>query len=204
MKTRLNCDSTTQPVPTLPKIGRRQDSLAAMTAPAPDRLHLDRLKTPIGIALLVTDADGMLCALDWDEHDSRMRRLLRQQLGEVQLETGKAPKDLRHTLERYFAGELTQIDGISCRTAGTEFQRRVWSALRRIPAGRTMTYGALAAELGKPSAMRAVGAANGANPISVVVPCHRLIGADGTLIKYGGGLERKRWLLAHEGAEIAA
>uniref|UniRef100_UPI00313846C6 methylated-DNA--[protein]-cysteine S-methyltransferase n=1 Tax=Ferrovibrio terrae TaxID=2594003 RepID=UPI00313846C6 len=86
----------------------------------------------------------------------------------------------------------------------TSFQRKVWAALRKIPAGKTMTYGALAAQLGSPAAMRAVGAANGANPISVVVPCHRLVGANGTLIKYGGGLERKRWLLAHEGAAVAA
>src|SRR4051812_1552542 len=88
------------------------------------------------------------------------------------------------------------------RGAGTPFQRKVWTALPNIPAGTTMSYGALAAKLNVPKAMRAVGHANGSNPISVVVPCHRLIGANGSLIKYGGGLERKRWLLQHEGGEV--
>jgi methylated-DNA-[protein]-cysteine S-methyltransferase len=85
---------------------------------------------------------------------------------------------------------------------GTPFQRKVWAALPAIPAGTTMSYGALAAKLDAPRAMRAVGHANGSNPISVVVPCHRLIGASGSLVKYGGGLQRKRWLLRHEGVEL--
>jgi methylated-DNA-[protein]-cysteine S-methyltransferase len=91
---------------------------------------------------------------------------------------------------------------IEWRVAGTAFQRKVWTALTAIPAGATMSYGALAARLGMPRAVRAVGHANGANPLSVVVPCHRLIGADGSLVKYGGGLGRKRWLLAHEGVVL--
>ena len=86
---------------------------------------------------------------------------------------------------------------------GTAFQLAVWAALRAIPAGSTLSYGALAARLGRPAAVRAVGAANGANPIALFVPCHRVIAADGTLWGYGGGLERKRWLLAHEGAAFA-
>jgi methylated-DNA-[protein]-cysteine S-methyltransferase len=81
---------------------------------------------------------------------------------------------------------------------GTEFQRRAWEELRRIPAGQTRGYGEQAATLGKPNAGRAIGRANGLNPISIVVPCHRLIGADGSLVHYGGGLERKRWLIDHE------
>jgi methylated-DNA-[protein]-cysteine S-methyltransferase len=166
----------------------------------PQNLLCDQLGTPIGTALLV----GMLRALDWDGHENRMLRLLRLQYGEnAILSASPAPAALRRALDGYFAGDLKQIEAIACRTAGTSFQRKVWAALRKIPAGKTMTYGALAAQLGSPAAMRAVGAANGANPISVVVPCHRLIGANGTLIKYGGGLERKRWLLAHEGVEIA-
>lgn len=169
-------------------------------ASPPPPLQIDRLKTPIGTALLVTDGQGLLRALDWEDYEDRMLRLLALHYGTTAgLPGGKAPKALRVALDGYFAGELRQIDGIACGTAGTEFQRKVWAALRSIPAGKTLTYGALAARLGKPAAMRAVGAANGANPISVVVPCHRLIGADGRLIKYGGGLERKRWLLAHEG-----
>ena len=95
-----------------------------------------------------------------------------------------------------------RLSAIKWRVAGTPFQRKVWNALPTIPPGTTMSYGALAAQLGMPKAMRAVGHANGSNPISVVVPCHRLIGANGSLVKYGGGLERKRWLLEHEGVAL--
>lgn len=174
-------------------------------SPSSHRLQIARLKTPIGTALLVTDEKALLRALDWTDHKDRLYRLLRRYYGAgVALTTAKAPPRLRAALDSYFAGDLTQLDAIACTTAGTAFQQDVWKALRKIPAGTTMTYGALALKLGKPAAMRAVGAANGANPLSVVVPCHRLIGANGTLIKYGGGLERKRWLLAHEGVAIDA
>jgi methylated-DNA-[protein]-cysteine S-methyltransferase len=103
-------------------------------------------------------------------------------------------------LRRYFEGDLGALDGIAWRTGGTPFQRKVWQALTAIRPGETRNYGALAATIRCPSAVRAVGAANGANPISVVVPCHRVIGADGSLTGYGGGVARKRWLLLHEGA----
>ena len=163
---------------------------------------LDRLPTPIGTALLVTDADGVLRALDWEEHETRMRELLRLQYGALDLKSGRAPGDPRAALTAYFKGDLNRLKAIKWRVAGTPFQRKVWTALPKIPAGTTMSYGALAAKLKVPKAMRAVGHANGSNPISVVVPCHRLIGASGSLVKYGGGLERKRWLLRHEGVEI--
>jgi methylated-DNA-[protein]-cysteine S-methyltransferase len=166
----------------------------------PTHLGISRLKTPIGTALLVTDERDLLRALDWSDHEDRLHRLLRLYYGTgIALKAGRASAGLRDALDGYFAGDLGQLDGIACAAAGTKFQRSVWGALRKIPAGKTMSYGALAAKLGRPAAMRAVGAANGANPLSVVVPCHRLIGANGSLIKYGGGLERKRWLLAHEG-----
>ena len=160
----------------------------------------DQLKTPIGTALLVTDAEGVLCALDWEDYEARMTELLRRQHGAVVLEDGRAPQALRAALAAYFDGDLASLDTIKWRVAGTPFQRRVWTALPRIKAGTTMSYGALASYLKMPKAVRAVGHANGANPISVVVPCHRLIGANGSLVKYGGGLSRKRWLLQHEGA----
>ena len=102
----------------------------------------------------------------------------------------------------YFEGDLDRLRQIEWRVAGTAFQQKVWKALPKIPAGTTMSYGAMAARIGLPKAIRAVGHANGSNPISVVVPCHRLIGANGSLVKYGGGLERKRWLLQHEGVEV--
>lgn len=168
------------------------------------RLMLDRIKTPLGQALLITDEAHRLRALDWEDHAPRMQCLLRRHYGaNMSLDTGPAPRSLRQALEAYFAGGLDQLDAIECRTAGTPFQRAVWAALRTIRPGHTMSYGALAAALGTPKAVRAVGLANGANPISVVVPCHRVIGANGSLTGYGGGLERKRWLLTHEGACFA-
>ena len=168
----------------------------------PQAFNLDRLATPIGTALLITDDDGVLRALDWEEHAPRMRELLRLQYGSVALKDARAPRDLKTALSGYFKGDLDRLETIKWQVAGTPFQRKVWTALPNIPAGTTMSYGALAAKLDVPKAMRAVGHANGSNPISVVVPCHRLIGANGTLVKYGGGLERKRWLLRHEGVEI--
>jgi methylated-DNA-[protein]-cysteine S-methyltransferase len=173
-----------------------------MSAKPPETFGLDRLQTPIGTALLVTDADGVLRALDWEEHEPRMRELLRLQYGAVVLEEARSAKDLKAALSGYFKGDLDRLKTIKWRVAGTPFQQKVWNALPKIPAGTTMSYGALAAKLNAPKAMRAVGHANGSNPISVVVPCHRLIGANGALVKYGGGLERKRWLLAHEGLTV--
>ena len=163
---------------------------------------LDRLATPIGIALLVTDAAGALRALDWEDYEHRMRELLRLHYGVVELNDQPAPAAMRTALSGYFDGDLGQLSGIAWRIAGTPFQQKVWNALAQIPAGTTMSYGALAARIDTPKAIRAVGHANGSNPISVVLPCHRLIGADGSLVKYGGGLARKRWLLRHEGVAV--
>jgi methylated-DNA-[protein]-cysteine S-methyltransferase len=173
-----------------------------MTGKPPETFGLDRVETPIGIALLVTDAFGALCALDWEDHEPRLRKLLRQQMGATVLRQEPAPHPIRAALRGYFKGDLDCLNSIKWRVAGTPFQRQVWTALRTIAAGTTTSYGALAAQLNMPSAVRAVGHANGANPISVVVPCHRVIGADGSLTGYGGGLERKRWLLQHEGVAL--
>jgi len=173
-----------------------------MSAKQPETFSLDRLETPVGIALLVTDADGVLRALDWEDYEPRMKELLRLHYGAVVLKDAQAPRIIRKALSSYFKGDLDRLGTIPWRVAGTPFQQKVWNALPRIPAGTTMSYGALAAQLDSPNAMRAVGHANGSNPISVVLPCHRLIGANGSLVKYGGGLERKRWLLAHEGVVL--
>jgi methylated-DNA-[protein]-cysteine S-methyltransferase len=175
-----------------------------MTAKKSEVFGLGRLQTPIGVALLVTDADGVLRALDWEEYAPRMKDLLRLQYGAVVLKDTPSPRDIKAALTGYFKGDLDRLKAIRWRVAGTPFQHKVWTALPKIPAGTTMSYGALAAKLGTPNAVRAVGHANGSNPISVVVPCHRLIGANGSLIKYGGGLERKRWLLEHEGVVLKA
>ncbi|WP_426529955.1 methylated-DNA--[protein]-cysteine S-methyltransferase [Bradyrhizobium sp. McL0615] len=176
------------------------DIFTGMTMP--ESFNLDRLTTPIGTALLITDADGLLRALDWEDYEPRMQQLLRLQYGVVELKIARAPRELRAALTGYFKGDLDRLAAIGWRVAGTPFQQKVWNALPKIPAGSTLSYGALAARLEMPRAVRAVGHANGSNPISVVLPCHRLIGANGSLVKYGGGLERKRWLLQHEGARI--
>ncbi len=162
---------------------------------------LDRLEVPIGTMLVVTDAEGRLRALDWEEYESRMRRLLRVQYGpdRVEVRDGRMPATVRDALTAYFGGALSAIDALPVATAGTPFQREVWKALRTIPAGETRSYSALARDIARPLAVRAVGLANGSNPIGVVVPCHRVIGKNATLTGYGGGLERKRWLLTHEG-----
>jgi methylated-DNA-[protein]-cysteine S-methyltransferase len=173
-----------------------------MPAKPPETFGLDRLATPIGVALLVTDAQGVLRALDWEDYAPRMKELLRLHYGAVVLREARAPGELRKALTAYFKGDLDRLYTIEWRVAGTPFQHKVWHALANIPVGTTMSYGALAAKLGAPNAMRAVGHANGSNPISVVVPCHRLIGANGALIKYGGGLSRKKWLLEHEGVVL--
>jgi methylated-DNA-[protein]-cysteine S-methyltransferase len=171
-----------------------------MTDKPPERLFLDRLQTPIGEALLVADGDGFLRAFDWSDHQARLRALMARYYGDVPLTEARAPAAVTGAVEAYFAGRIDAMAKIAWRTAGTPFQQSVWRALAAIPAGATVSYGALAATIGKPAAVRAVGLANGANPIGVVVPCHRVIGADGSLTGYGGGLERKRWLLTHEGA----
>jgi methylated-DNA-[protein]-cysteine S-methyltransferase len=166
----------------------------------PPELRLDRLATPIGEALIVTDAAGYLRAFDWADRAAGMARLLRLHYGSAEPAPGAAPAEMKRLLRRYFDGDIGCLAAIEWRTAGTPFQRNVWTGLTTIPAGRTMSYGGLAAKLGCPRSVRAVGLANGSNPISVVVPCHRVIGANGSLTGYGGGLERKRWLLNHEGA----
>jgi methylated-DNA-[protein]-cysteine S-methyltransferase len=166
------------------------------------RLLIDRMQTAIGEMIIVADHDGNLRATDWTEHEERMRRFLRLHYGDdgFNLEPKRNPGGLTEAIRSYFAGELRSIDQLPVETTGTDFQREVWRALREIPCGETTSYGKLAERIGRPAAVRAVGLANGSNPVGVVVPCHRVIGADGSLTGYGGGLERKRWLLKHEGA----
>lgn len=162
------------------------------------RLQLERLKSPMTTLLLVTDDEGILRALDFAEKEDRMHRLLRLHYRQYTLRDGSAPASVKKALTAYFDGDIEALDEIQVATNGTPFQRKVWKALREIPSGTTMSYGRLATEVGHPSASRAVGAANGANPIGIVVPCHRVIGASGKLTGYAGGLSHKQWLLDHE------
>ena len=165
---------------------------------------VSHMPTPIGEMRLITDERDIVRALDWDDYTERMEQLLVRQYGRdrVRLEAGPMPSGVRDRLGAYFAGELHAIDEIAVETAGTPFQRDVWAALRLIPVGQTFSYGEQAAKIGRPAAVRAVGLANGANPVGLIVPCHRVIGANGSLTGYGGGIERKRWLLRHEGARF--
>jgi methylated-DNA-[protein]-cysteine S-methyltransferase len=165
-----------------------------------DHFYVDRVASPIGAILLAFDEVGVLRALDFEDHEERMLQLLRLHYGAMELRPRRAPRTVSEALEAYFAGTIEALRSVPWATAGTPLQRTVWAALTEIPPARTCTYGELAARLGKPNAQRAVGLANGSNPVGIVIPCHRVIGAGGKLTGYGGGLPRKRWLLAHEAA----
>jgi O-6-methylguanine DNA methyltransferase len=181
----------------------RRTRLAPMTHSL--ALTRDQLNTPVGPLFVVTDADGLVRALDWRDYEERMLRLLTLHYGaRFTLAQGHGPEPVLQALSSYFQGDLRALDTLPVATGGSEFQREVWSALRRIPVGKTWSYSQLAEHIAKPKAVRAVGLANGANPISVIVPCHRVIGASGSLTGYAGGIERKRWLLEHEGVSLRA
>lgn len=165
------------------------------------QLTLAHVPSPLGTLLLVTDGGaGQLRALDFEDHTPRLRRLLQRQVrGDVtELPSRPAPASIEGSLRAYFAGELDALVTVVLAAFGTPFQKRVWRELRAIPSGSTTTYGDVARAIGQPTASRAVGLANGSNPVALVIPCHRVIGASGSLTGYGGGLDRKRWLLAHE------
>jgi methylated-DNA-[protein]-cysteine S-methyltransferase len=164
------------------------------------RCTMDRLATPIGMLMIAFDRDANLRAALFTEDEQVILRQLRLQAGsrELIVEPARNPCGLTEAISNYFAGELGAIDALPVETGGTPFQQEVWHALREIPCGTTTSYGKLASRIGRPAAVRAVGLANGANPIAVVVPCHRVIGSNGSLTGYGGGIERKRWLLDHE------
>jgi len=164
-----------------------------------DARYADRIETPVGTLLAVVDERGALVALDFEGAlDERvLEQRWRPRAGTLAWEPAKLGA-VRRALERYFAGELRDFE-LELAPTGTPFQLRVWDELTRIPYGQTISYAELARRLGSPRAVRAVGSANGANPIPIVIPCHRVIGADGTLTGYGGGLETKRALLELEG-----
>ncbi|MFM7427535.1 MAG: methylated-DNA--[protein]-cysteine S-methyltransferase [Elainella sp.] len=166
-------------------------------------LTLNQLNSPIGTILLITDqinGQDILCGLEFAGYETRTLAFLGKRFGEFRLNESQTKTGISERILAYLDGDYSIVDQIPVSTGGTAFQQQVWLALREIPVGTTLTYGQLALRLGKPSASRAVGLTNSLNPISIVLPCHRVIGANGNLTGYAGGLERKRWLLEHEGA----
>jgi methylated-DNA-[protein]-cysteine S-methyltransferase len=174
-----------------------------VTQPLQRRVLLrDEIETPLGRLVVLAEETGALRLVGWlDDHD-RAHRDLAGYATDTRFELRSAPNPggASVALLAYFDGVLDAIDRLQVADFGTPFQQRVWRELRTIRNGETQSYAALAQRIGAPNAMRAVGLANGKNPINLVVPCHRVIGANGNLTGYGGGLTRKRWLLTHERA----
>ncbi len=159
----------------------------------------DTIPSPLGPIRVVSNNEAV-CSLDFAEYEARMHMLLRKRYyGQVELQP-QPLVSIREVLTAYFDGELHALSAIPTDTAGTQFQQHVWRLLRQIPVGETCSYRAIAEKLGQPNAVRAVGMANSRNPVALIIPCHRVIAADGSLSGYAGGVERKRWLLAHEAA----
>jgi methylated-DNA-[protein]-cysteine S-methyltransferase len=163
------------------------------------QLNAAELETPIGTLMTVGGTEG-LCAVAFDGGAEEIEHWLARRFGPVELRSVATLPKITAPLKAYFAGDLEALERIPVDTGGTAFQREVWLRLRKVRAGSTVAYGELARAIGRPAATRAVAAANAHNPIPIVVPCHRVIAADGSLWGYGGGLDRKRWLLRHEGA----
>lgn len=160
-------------------------------------LQIDTITSPIDTVLIVVDGDRM-CTLDFADCETRMMMLLERRYGPVQLTPMANPYGYSDLVRRYFEGDYGCLDAIPVSTGGTVFQQQVWTALRTIAPGTTTSYGKLAHQIGRPTAYRAVGATNALNPVGIVLPCHRVIGADTSLTGYAGGLDRKQWLLEHE------
>lgn len=160
-------------------------------------IRVHTFDSPIG-PLTTAERAGRVCLLHFGPDGADVDRMFdRWYPGEARQRAPLA--GIGGVLSRYFGGEIAAIDAVPVELNGTPFQKTVWAALRRIPFGTTISYAELARRIGEPAAVRAVGTANGANPVAVIVPCHRVIGTNGTLTGYGGGLERKQWLLSHEG-----
>ena len=166
-------------------------------------LETARVPTPIGILVIVAREETLVAASFRDSADDLVRQL-EQRFGPLAFEERPDPGGIVGHLKAYFGGDLAALEAIATDPGGTPFQARVWAELRAIPVGSTVSYSELARRVDAPDAVRAVGAANGRNPVPIVIPCHRVIGADGSLTGYGGGLDRKRWLLVHEGVKAPA
>lgn len=150
--------------------------------------------------MILVAKDGVVLLFEFEGTPGRVERQMRARFGDVELQPATNPFGIGDCIRSYFDGDLHAIDDLLTDGGGTDFERAVWAELRKIPVGTTVSYGSIARTLGDIQHSRAVGTANGKNPIAIIVPCHRVIGADGSLTGYGGGLKNKEWLLRHEGA----
>jgi methylated-DNA-[protein]-cysteine S-methyltransferase len=162
-------------------------------------IEMASYQSPVG-PLTIAANRQRVCLLHFGSDEAGMRHVVSAWYPGQVVTTGRDPGGAVSALKRYFKGELGSLDGVEVEMHGTAFQQSVWKTLRSIKPGTTASYSQVARRIGAASAVRAVGAANGANPVALIVPCHRVIGANGSLTGYGGGLDRKRWLLRHEGA----
>jgi methylated-DNA-[protein]-cysteine S-methyltransferase len=162
----------------------------------------DHVETPIGPMLVMVE-DDVVVGLEFDDQPERYMKDLRHRFPDFVMQERANPRGFSDHLRAYYGGDLSALDDLPVKGGGTPFQERVWAELRRIKVGTTVSYSELAVRLGDKKAVRAVGLANGRNPISLAVPCHRVIGSDGMLTGYGGGLPRKAWLLSHEGVSVS-
>jgi methylated-DNA-[protein]-cysteine S-methyltransferase len=165
--------------------------------PEPWKIELSHLESPLGDIVLAFSERG-LCALQFEESEAQVRARLERSYPGAEFGKVRGAAEVVEKLRAYFSGAVQGLETIPVAPKGTPFQQRVWTALQTIPIGQTRSYLQIANAIGRPGAVRAVGAANGQNPIAVVVPCHRVIASNGTLCGYGGGLWRKKWLLEHE------
>ena len=161
------------------------------------RLILSQLESPIGALGLATDAEGVVRGVSFGDG---LAPAMRRAYPAAALEEGPAPEAVAATLAAYFGGARDALEGMRWAVEGDHFNARVWRELARVPAGSTISYGEMARRAGEPGAAQAAGVALNRNPIPLILPCHRVIGADGALVGFGGGIARKEWLLRHEGA----
>jgi len=164
-------------------------------------LLCDTFDSPCGLISIVFDHNDILYHLDFPDQGDRQTRLLNRRFKTYRLKSAVSKHINKHILS-YLNGNMTALDAISCKTDGTDFQKSVWNRLKTIPCSKTLSYLEFATQLGKPKGYRAVARANALNPISLIYPCHRVIGSNGSLTGYAGGLMRKEWLLRHEGVSI--
>lgn len=162
-------------------------------------LLIHALPSPLGVLRLAT-FEGRLAALDYEGFEDRFQTLLARRFAGAAHHASDAPQDLRAAVEAYFDGEQARLAALALEERGSAFALRVWAQLRGVGFGQTVSYATIAERIGTPQAARAVGRANGLNPIAIVTPCHRIIAASGALTGYAGGLWRKEWLLRHERA----